>query len=354
MQQTQFHTYREAQTWLKNKSWPKAVIMTGSELYLQTKLLSAVKQEMLSPGAESFDLIHFDGKGNIRAEDLASVENGVKTMPFLSQRKVVIVENSGLFTKTSAAIEKKRAQFIDMLSSLDEQSCLILWEEEIDKKHRKFLRQVSESAQLLEIGEQADRDLARWLQALAKRKGKQMLSAACEALIIRCDKDMSQLEQELNKLLLYAEYTEASTIDLEMVDEVARPDLSGNVFKLVDAVMGGNCSEALSFVERLRLQGEDIPRLRFMFMRHLKQLILAGELRTVDIILQEMKVHPFVARKLAEQAARLSVKRLEQLYHSGVELERKCKSGELEEKVGFEVLLIYAATIFNVKNRGGR
>lgn len=346
MQKLVYYTYQDARKWLKSGEWPKAIVLSGTENYLKLKLLQQVKQFMLSPGSEQVDLIHFRGQGNIKAEDLSKIEISAKTMPFLAKRKVVIVEQSGLFGKGTTALEKRRAQLLQLLAGLDRQACLIFCEDSIEKKNRNFLNSIATEAKFIEIYEQLDRDLLLWLKAIAQKSKLELNEAAGEALLMRCNKNMFQLEQELDKLILYAKRAGLHKISLELVEEVACPDLTGNVFKLVDSVMSGNSDGALQLIQRLQLQGEEVARLRFMFMRHLKQLILAHELRTVDIILQKMKVHPFVARKLASQAQLVQVHRLEQLYQIAVELEHKAKSGEMQEAVGFEMLLIFASTVF--------
>jgi DNA polymerase-3 subunit delta len=79
-----------------------------------------------------------------------------------------------------------------------------------------------------------------------------------------------------------------------------------------------------------------------MLARHIRQLICAAELKRPDQIASTLKVMPFVARRLGQQANGLSLPLLEALYRRCYETDLQVKTGQIQERLGLEILIIMA------------
>jgi len=63
-------------------------------------------------------------------------------------------------------------------------------------------------------------------------------------------------------------------------------------------------------------QKEPVQLISFMLARHFRQLICAKDLGRSDALVRELKVMPFVANRLLQQAKQLSIERMEQILWS--------------------------------------
>ena len=74
-------------------------LLCGDEAYLRRQYRDRVKKALMGDG-DLMNLHCFEGKGI----DPAEVIDLAQTMPFLSERRVLVIENSGLFKRGGEAL----------------------------------------------------------------------------------------------------------------------------------------------------------------------------------------------------------------------------------------------------------
>ena len=116
--------------------------------------------------------------------------------------------------------------------------------------------------------------------------------------------------------------------------------LKGSVFNITDAVGSGDAQTALSILENLIIMKEPAIKIRFMLMRHLKQLICAKDLGRKDAIISRLKLQPFIADKLLRQANRFSMDTLLKLYIECSRQDMEIKHGNLDPRHSLESFII--------------
>jgi DNA polymerase-3 subunit delta len=146
---------------------------------------------------------------------------------------------------------------------------------------------------------------------------------------------------EIEKLALYAKGT-AMPEDLEAL---VRPDLQSNIFRFVDALGAGDRSEALELLEALLATGEPALRIVYMVRRQFRLLARARSLfeggASRSEVASEIKVPPFVAKKLEEQARRMDEGDLERALALILDLERGLKGGsDLADELQVELAVL--------------
>jgi DNA polymerase-3 subunit delta len=147
-------------------------------------------------------------------------------------------------------------------------------------------------------------------------------------LIERCSGDKMRLVSETEKLALYVGEGRATKQDVEAL---CPPDVQSNIFAFVDALAAGDRGGAIKLLEDLVGTGEPPLRVTYMVRR---QFRLVGRARTLfergasqGEVAKELKVPPFVARKLEEQASKLNDEDLERALELVLDLERGLKGG---------------------------
>ena len=108
---------------------------------------------------------------------------------------------------------------------------------------------------------------------------------------------------ELEKLALYRP---GGTISAEDVDALVSETIPGSAWAFLDAVGARAGANATTLAERLLADGTPLPVLITQLHRRLRDLILVRELLDAGTkppqIVKELKLQPFRAKKLAEQA----------------------------------------------------
>lgn len=343
--------YRNIRSEMKQENWHQGYLFYGEEKYLINQLIDMIISKFIPAEMQDIDLIRIKIDSMITSQDLLRIKQELQTPAFLSERKVIIVENSHLFStaeKGKNEEQKKNiAEFEEILSLLNPYCCLVFIEEGIDARKKSLLNNLEKNDLILvEIQKEEFNVLLQWIQAQAQKSNLKITKEAAEALIGRCESSMTEIRQEMYKVILYAQNAEKSGIDLNMINFVCRPDINGNIFQLTEAIARGRAKEALRLLNILLMNKEPLPLIRFMFNRHIKQLICAKELQNERDLIKQAKIHPYAAKKLMQQINSLKMSDLEFLYHQSFLSDWQVKKGLMEDRLSFETLLIKSSLTF--------
>ena len=192
----------------------------------------------------------------------------------------------------------------------------------------KLLAAVKKSGEVHNFEQPTGRALVGWVVEHAKGVDLDLPEDVARGLIERCSGDKMRLVSETEKLALYVGEGRATKQDVEAL---CPPDVQSNIFAFVDALAAGDRGEAIKLLEDLVGTGEPPLRVTYMVRR---QFRLVGRARTLfergasqGEVAKELKVPPFVARKLEEQASRLNDEDLERALELVLDLERGLKGG---------------------------
>ncbi len=182
--------------------------------------------------------------------------------------------------------------------------------------------------------------LVRWIQNRARALGGKFNSDAAEELGSLVGGDTRSAENEINKLLAYVNY--ARPVAYEDVALLTADIAETSIFDVVDAIGERNGTAATRLLNRL-LAEDDPQRIFGMVVRQFRLLLMAravieesgGEAEIAHLV----KVHPFVARKLNEQARRFTTPDLEGLYHRLLEIDQGVKLSQVEMPVALNTLV---------------
>lgn len=134
---------------------------------------------------------------------------------------------------------------------------------------------------------------------------------------------------------------------MEDVEALCPPDLRSNIFRFVDAL--GDRGEALALLEALVETGEPLLRIVHMIRRQFRLLARAKALfedgASRSEVAGALKVPPFVARKLEEQASKMGEEDLERALALTLALERGLKGGsDLAPELQIELAVMELST----------
>jgi DNA polymerase III subunit delta len=220
----------------------------------------------------------------------------------------------------------QKARILDYLQDPSPEADLVMLGEKLGARE-KLLAAVKKTGEVHDFKQPTGKALARWAAGYAKKQGLAIPEDVAEELVARCSDDKVRVSREVEKLALYADGT-ATTED---VDALCPPDLQSNIFQFVDALGTGDRGKALELLEALIGTGEPSLRIVYMIRRQFRLLARARSLieegASRSEIASTLKVPPFVARKLEEQARKMGEVDLERALALVLELEGGLKGG---------------------------
>ena len=150
-----------------------------------------------------------------------------------------------------------------------------------------------------------------WAVHEAEPMGLNLALPEARLLVQRVGDNQHTILRELEKL---AAYKGRGKVTAQDVDLLAARTLEADVFALLDALAGRRAADVFAAVEELYVAGEKPTGLFYRVLRHFELVARVAALREenlrpenqfVPFVQSELKLKPFHARKIAQQAGRL-------------------------------------------------
>ncbi len=313
---------------IKNHSFAAVYLLYGDEDYLCTQYKNRLF--LAASGGDGMNSMVKSGKD----PELAPLRDFTDTLPFFAERRVLLLEDTGLFKHSAEGYDA-------WIESLPDTACVIFSEKEVDKRNRLY-KAVIRKGYAAELNRPDERMLEDWI---LRRIGQQHLSVAKEAFrrfLEICEPDMQSIDNELQKLCGYC--AEKGTIEPEDVDTVVTRSLTNRIFILIEKVTAGKRVESLDLYYELLSLREPPMRILYLILRQLNQMLEVLELQREGLnrnaIADTMKLRPFIAGKLMDQARQFRLSDLQRYIREALELEEAVKSGDLQENMSVELLIL--------------
>lgn len=327
-------------------------LFMGREKYLIDDTIDRIKKKHLDKSLESLNLNMLNGK-NTTQDDIV---NACETLPFMSEKKLVILNDLGLFLEEGITDEK---EFYEYLGKLGEHCIFIIIDRNQElKKTTKFYKFFKKNNCVVEFDKLTKSQLQSWIEKQLKANNKTMNKANINYFIDRSgyfnkenDTDLYNFKGELEKLMNYSGSTEISKSDIE---STGVKSISSNVFELVDAIGVGNSQKALQVFQELYSLDEHPLKILTMIVRRVRLLLNYKLYRDKGYgenqIKEKMKIHPFEFRNISNQAKMHDLNKLIRHYELLLDTDRKYKTTSIDEKMEMELLIIRLAAANIQKN----
>lgn len=182
--------------------------------------------------------------------------------------------------------------------------------------------------------------LSGWIMERARQAGGQFEPRAAGLLASLVGDDLRLADQEITKLLTYVNYERA--VEEKDVNELTPLLEERNIFELVDALGNRDRKTAIGVFHQL-LVDQDQMRIFSMIVRQFRLLLLTREIMdyngTEADIARRLKLHPYVARKISNQARRFSQNQLDTIYRLLLEIDSETKTGVMSVDINVDLLI---------------
>jgi DNA polymerase-3 subunit delta len=306
-------------------------VLHGDEGFLKRQVLALLRKVVLGEGEDAFGFTALPGDKTSFSE----VRNELSTLPFLSPRRLVLVEQADPF------VTREREKIEEYLKEPAAKGVLVLdvvgW-----TSTTRLARALVD--QTLVCKAPPSHRLPEWcVKWAASQHGKELPVAAARLLVDLVGADMGLLDQELTKLAIYA--GDAKRIESADVDRLVGNSREETTWKIFDLIGAGDGRGALEVVDRLFAQGEEPMRLLGAFSMQLRRLAQVARLATqgmsVTAALEVAGVPTFGRRAVEQQLRHLGRRRLDRLYDWLLQIDLGLKGGsQLSPRTLFERLVV--------------
>ena len=314
---------------LKSENYKHVYLFTGEEIYLRNQYKKKLQDALISP-EDTVNLNYYQGKG-ISVQEL--IDQG-ETMPFFSERRLLVVEDSGFFK--SASLE-----LAEYLENIPETTYFLFVENEVDKRGRLY-KTVKKYGSVVEFSRQTEDMLMRWILGILKKEQKNITRSTMELFLEKTGMDMNQIGMELEKLLSYTMGREVITA--EDVEAICTSQTVNKIFEMISAMAEKNQRKALDLYYDLLALKEAPMRILYLIARQFNQIMLISELNEQGLgreaIAEKLGIQSFIVRNGIRYARSFSAEQLRYAVETAVQTETDVKTGKLDEKLAVELVIV--------------
>ena len=313
---------------LKRQAFKPVYLLYGSEDYLKCLYRDKLKTGILNDGSD-MNYSYFEGKGidTVKIMDIAD------TLPFLAERRLIIIENSGFF--------KSQNSLADEIGTLPDTTHIIFVEQEVDKRNRLF-KAVNKIGYTADLSGMDEKNLKLWVATILKQNHKKMTEHDIMYLINKSGTDMNMLSKELEKLICYG--IDRDVLTVSDIDAVCITQVSNKIFQMMDYIAQKQAVQALNLYKDLLSLQERPLSILFLLTRHFNILLQTKDLQRLGndnrTIASKAGIPPFTVGKYLSQGKNFSTKQLKHAIHECIDLEERVKTGRIADQMALELLLV--------------
>lgn len=313
---------------IKTGQLKQLYLLYGEEAYLRKQYKDRLKNALI--GDDTMNYHYYEGKNLLIGEIIDLAE----TLPFFAERRLIVLENSGLFKSGGEEL----AQY---LANPAESTYFLFVESEVDKRSRMY-KAVQAKGSAVEFSLQDESTLKRWILGMVKREGKNISQSALSYLLEMTGSDMENIRKETEKLFCYC--LDKDSIGIEDVEEICTKRISSHVFDMVGAIADKKQKQALTLYYELLALKEPPMRILFLIARQFNLLMQVKALHEKGFqnkaIGEKVGLPGFIAGKYVTQSSRFTGEELRGAVEACVEAEEAIKTGKMNDNMSVELLII--------------
>lgn len=316
----------------------------GVEDYLKKYYLELIEKTILTGEFRELNRVVLEGK-----KDIKEIIDNCETLPVFSERKIIIVKDSGYFKQEAkdAAAEKKKSRgdgLIAYLQNIPEHICLVFVEKEVDKR-LKIVDAVKKNGLLVEFDYLKPADLTKLVVKKFASFGKEIDMRTASMLVEYCEPGMDCILAEIEKIALYL--GDKKRVEIPDIEVLCTRSAKSRIFDLTDAVAKKDLVKALKILDDMFVLKEPFTRILVLIARQFRQILEAKlmfeEGMPVVKIAERMGVTSYIAGKILQQARAFTVKELTEAIKQCLAADEAIKSGKMDNVTAITLLVAEAA-----------
>ncbi len=313
---------------IKNGNFKNIYVFHGTQDYLKKRYTDALTG-IFVPAGDTMNRAAYYGK----KIDLKEVIALCDTMPFLSERRVIVLENTGLFSSSCE-------ELAEYIPNIPDTSVMIFSEEKIDSR-LKQTKAAKAKGSVVEFTDLSEADLRKWVLQRLSKEHRQITSNALDMFIERCGSDLWQVSGELEKVISYTFGKDG--IRKEDVDAVIGAPAEDRIFYMISAIFDNDTKTALRYYSDLLALRTEPLNILGLIREQFRLILHAQEMSRENVSLKDMaevmKLRDTRVKMALPVAKKSSKIRLTEGIRACADTEERIKSGLLDQRIGVETLI---------------
>ncbi len=311
----------------------------GEEQFLLENKIKSIKNALLDSDFADLNYTLLEEK----KLNISSLTDELMSVPVMSDKKMVVVKNSGIFSNSKLTQYKTVCELIE---DIPEYMCVIFCEKEFDRKKEKNLEPLKRHGEIVKFELLSPVQLERWLDGLFAKSGKSILPRDINTIIRLAGQGMSGLYNEYQKLVSFV--GEREKITAEDIEAVVSKSADARIFDVIDGIATGKRQGVFDELEALRASGENPSTIMTLLTSKIGDLLMVRQLSydklSADKISGyfEPKKPSFVVSRLIDSAKSFDEKYLADMLVLGTEYISEVRLGRLDKWIAVEM---YAAKL---------
>ncbi|WP_353894331.1 DNA polymerase III subunit delta [Proteinivorax hydrogeniformans] len=326
---------------VKKSNLSNLYLFYGEERYWTEKNIKKIHKAVFADNDEmkeyNYDLIGADFTP-------MKVLEALQGLPFMSEKRLVVLNNTGVFKKTPTKKEKELSDvIINYLENPNPQTIFIIAEVDCHNiRSNKIFKMIDKEGVALQCSSLKPYEVRSWIEKQFQNHHIKVTGGIIDTLVNNLNNDLYALENEIKKIISYIGDKDNVTInDVNAVCTFVNTD---NIFGLIDNIANGKTDEAIKTLHTMNQNGSHYLLIYSMIVNHFRLLTKVLDLLergyTSKNINSKLKLHPYRLEKAIKQASRFTLKKLLKKLEILARYEGKIKQGKLEGIKGLEMVIV--------------
>ena len=321
----------------KSKSGFKSIyVVSGKDAFLVGEECRRLLDALLPAEQRAMALYQVPGK----EADITEVLDELRTLPFLAERRVVLITDADEFISANRDLLEK---YFENPSP----SGVLVLRAQTWRKNTRLAKKLSAVGEHVAVGEMKASQLPGYVANYARTThDKTMTRPVCEMLVELAGDDPGRLSSEVDKLAMYVD--RRKTISCEDVEKLIGQNRMFNAFAVIDAITAGDAAGAVGRLRNMFAADKSAEfKVVGAFAYHLRKMFAAKALMEQGLnrraVIGQLRLWGNLDGFFG-QLSRMSLQRIGSILAELARIDYSIKTGRQTCKVAVEQLVLTLAT----------
>ncbi|QSX07096.1 DNA polymerase III subunit delta [Sedimentibacter sp. zth1] len=319
-------------------------IIYGNETFLIDNAIKSVINKFVSKNLRELNFTKFEKIDDKENEFIETVA----TFPFMSDKKVIIVDDSDFLTSSGSINKSIEEKLIKLTKdNIDTTIVLFILKGKKPDNRKKLVKIIKENKAIYEIKKLDEGELTNYIVEGFKKNSVKITSSNASYIATNCGYldyestvDLYDVNNEIHKIASYT--LDEGEVNREVIDALLIKSLDSNIFRLVDFICDGKKKEANKMLGNMLINGVAELFIMHMITRQVRMIyqyqILYKKGYSSSQVSDTMKIKPFIAKKLSSLSKNISMDKTEKILNTLLNIDRQIKTGLIDKTVGLEII----------------
>ena len=316
------------------------IFLYGQDTYRSYQKMNEIIDHYKKTHESGLNLKYFD----FEKDDYENFQNEIQAISMFAGKKLIVLKEATLNENFQTNFLKDSKKFINS------EDIILFYENKNFQTKNKIFKFLKKYAKSQEFRPLEDQELKNWA-----KKEFENLSAAIDQktlgkLIAFIGNDLWQLSNEIKKLIAYKKnpaFARASAgkqkIEEKDIELLVRPKIETDIFRTIDAIAAKNKREAFFLIHQHLNKGDSPLYLLSMINFQFRNLLIIKSHKfsaySLPAFSRKIGMHPYVAKKAAEQSRKFSLNELKEIYQKIFQFDLSIKTGKIDAQAALDLLI---------------